>query len=628
MIRVVQRVVDLPDLSAARDLFVDFETTSFDSKTPAFHPYKGHRIAGIAVTVDDEPDAWYVPLRHATHYESLFAQPSNIDDVSGALRWLGDTLTGTGKRWINHNNKFDAHFAHCEGVSFDAQLIDTVQLARVVDKQRKREGYDLKKLSTDWLGVPHDEADEVAWFLRKHRSKDYGDLPIGLASRYAATDVWRNRDLWHEIQRRRYDGDERVWDIETRLTDVLFDMERLGVRLDVRGLEAATEAAHAAMAKCESIVARCGFGGVNLDSTDELHDALVVRRGLPVVGLTLEGDPSFDKHALRKYLELGEVRNDSKLRRMFQALQVYRSRSQFVSLYGEGWLPHVAPDGYLHPSYNANVRTGRMSCRAPNMTQLSKEAKAYILPDEGDWLMSRDYSQVEYRVIAALTEEPAILDAYLADPTTDFHSLVADLCNIDRRPAKTVNFGLGFGMGERRLIATLAAQIGGANAEREASYVFNEYHRRFPRIKLTSDAAEAQATRRAGKRDGAFGYVRTMYGRRRDLQYARFRKRYRKGQPKNECRKAFNTSVQGTAADMLKEALLNLHADPVLREAGLTLRLAIHDDIVSNGPRAAVTDPALQARFERIMCTPRMVDFPVPLLADGGESPVCWADAG
>ena len=119
-----------------------------------------------------------------------------------------------------------------------------------------------------------------------------------------------------------------------------------------------------------------------------------------------------------------------------------------------------------------------------------------------------------------------------------------------------------------------------------------------------------------------------MYGRRRDLQYARFRKRYRKGQPKNECRKAFNTSVQGTAADMLKEALLNLHADPVLREAGLTLRLAIHDDIVSNGPRAAVTDPALQARFERIMCTPQMVDFPVPLLADGGESPVCWADAG
>lgn len=606
----VQAWEDLPRLSDGGTIYIDVETDSSLAKEDKPLPYGRDRIVGYSITDETADQAWYLPVRHSGRDGSLFETAKNLDPAK-AVKWIGARINYADE-WVNHNVKFDAHFIGEELRRFGilspivqrAKLIDTLSLAKLVDMHAKLGGYGLKTLAKEWCGRSVETDETINTYLDGLRRSGqvgrptYADIPIGILSDYAGDDVLHNRALYAEIKRRRYEGDERVWEIERALTGVLYRMERRGVLFDASRSDEQRRESECALAEIEEETER-RFGRVDLGSRDAVDHWIFERLGLPIVSLTDTGSRAVDAMAIQSYIDMSEPGSDAC--RFAKLLHGYREHTQYLGLYAEGWAGLVGDDGRIHTDYNQSVRTGRMSSRSPNMQQLNKRAKRLIVPDDGMSIISRDYSQIEYRIIAHYMGDPEVLRQYRENPATDYHQLVADMVGIGRRPAKNVNFGIAFGMGVGGLIRQLAKNSAGG--EEEAERILDRYHRRFPLLRSILRQAERTAMRR--------GYVRTVYGRRRAL-------------PRDFARKGFNSAVQGSAADIAKEALIRVDASERLADLGAFPVLIVHDEIVTLAPVGAEieTGSALDAE----MVSPS-VKLPVPLYTSGGHSAACWADA-
>jgi len=411
-----------------------------------------------------------------------------------------------------------------------------------------------------------------------------------------------NRRLWGVIQKKRYEGIDRVWDIENRLTKVLYHIEQRGLRIDAERLKKTRIATETNIARIEFEVERLGYK-VDLNSTQSVVRFITQTLGLPVVAETGRGRPSASAEAIVAYQELAIDYTDEAIAKFFDLLGEHRDASQFLALYLRGWSEWVDERNIIRPMYRQTVRSGRMSCGQPNIQQLSTEAKRLIVPAPGNSFLSRDYSQIEYRVIASICRDQNVIDAYRDDPATDFHNLVARMCGIRRKPAKSINFGIAFGMGEPTLIRQLASILGSSEAESQAKQILRNYHSKFPTIRATSSLAESRARSR--------GWIQTLYGRRRALG-------------DGFTHKAFNSAVQGTAADIVKERAFALETDQRLKDAGVKIRAIVHDEFLFEGPTEAIEDPKTKKYIDEIMCNPSL-DIGVPLLVDGGTSEISWA---
>lgn len=583
-------------------LYLDVETVSGTVSRGATLPYMGDRICGVSFTYDNCPDAWYLSIRHKPNDELFGVDTENIE-LPRAVAFIQQLLDRSGQ-WVNHNIKFDAHFLHVEGIQINTKLVDTLTLAKLVDMQSKNYGYGLKPLAKAWCGMEADEQEVVKAELKKRDTKDYGDIPADIMGKYACADVLLNRELWKEIVNRKYEGIDRVWNLEIALTQTLFNIEKRGIIVDTESMAMARETAQTQLAKIENEINSLGYGEVNPSSPTALAVFVTQVLKLPVISVTEKGSVSMNAEAVHGYMELEDVVADKKLSRFFYLVGKYRERSQFVNLYAEGWLSYIDMSERMHPMYKQTVATGRMACAQPNMQQLNKEAKNFIVPAVGNSFLSLDYSQIEYRVIASLTRDENIFEVYEKDPTTDFHSYIAKLCGIDRKPAKTVNFGIAFGMGERSLISSLAESLGREEAEQESANILSTYHRKFPKIKQVATLAMQRARDR--------GWIRTLTGRRRALS-------------SDFTHKAFNTAVQGTAADIAKERLIVVDNDELLKNAGITVRAVVHDEFLLEGPTAAIECPEIREHVEQLMVDTE-VDLGIPLLVDGGISKVSWSE--
>jgi DNA polymerase I len=590
---------EIPD--TIHTLYLDVETVSGTITRGATLPYMGDRVCGIAFTYDKCPDAWYIPVRHKPNDE-LFGKSTPNLDIDRTLEFI-QSLIDRSKQWVNHNIKFDAHFLYVEGVNINTKLVDTLTLAKLVDMQSKNYGYGLKPLAKAWCGMEADEQGVVKTELKKRKTKDYGDVPADIMGKYACTDVLMNRELWKEIVKRKYEDIDKVWELEIELTRTLFNIETRGLIVDTEAMAMARESSQTQLAKIESELNNLGYGEVNPSSPSALAKFVTSVLKLPVISVTEKGSVSMNSEAVHGYMELENVVADKKLSRFFYLIDKYRERSQFVSLYAEGWLSYIDENERMHPMYRQTVATGRMACAQPNMQQLNKEAKGFVVPAVGNSFLSLDYSQIEYRVIASLTRDENIFSVYEEDPSTDFHSYIAELCGIDRKPAKTVNFGIAFGMGERSLISSLAESLGREEAEQESANILSTYHKKFPKIKQVATLA----TQRARSR----GWIRTLAGRRRALD-------------PEFTHKAFNTAVQGTAADIAKERLIAVDKDELLRNAGVTVRAVVHDEFLLEGPTDAIESQDIREHIENIMVS-TTIDLGIPLLVDGGISKVAWS---
>lgn len=617
-----------------KEVFLDVETANFtEGKVPSgndgMYPFKGDRIAGIALTWDDHPEAYYIPIRHSTF--------GNID-LQQTQDWLRDVVK---KDWINHNVVFDATFCAFEGAEFGGRLIDTLTLSKMHDSDRQ--GHGLKALARDWCGYDdQEEVDRVQVYLKGIKSRSFADCPVDIMGEYACLDVFKNRDLYRFLQEYRQ-VDESLWDHEIALTPVLYDMEMVGLRVDPQEVSLDTlKTLHSMITTSERISQITGIEFSN--SNAHLIDILLNQFGLPVVATKIERDsegrkydtgrPTFNKEALALYSVHPEVTKDPLLVELISLIQTYRQESQHKSLFLDAFAGFHDENNMIHPHYNQVVRTGRMSCSRPNAQQQNKRSKSLIHPREGMGFISADYSQIEFRLIGHYTQDPHILDAYEEDPKTDFHQLVADMIHVKRGPGKTLNFGMAYGAGQgtvtRNLVSNddIMAEVGEeVNAmvdagdvaaemrtavfqelcEARAKDLYERYHDTFPGIKSTARQAMRNAKRR--------GFVFNAYGRRRHL-------------PSRAAHKAFNSIIQGCAMDIMKDCMVSLSPryNEKSRELGIHLAANVHDEVLIEVPVDRLEDPEVHDHIRQHLESPS-VKFRVPIITDIGTSLSNWAEA-
>jgi DNA polymerase I-like protein with 3'-5' exonuclease and polymerase domains len=664
---------DLPEAArGARELFLDVETMPGDGDPHRWgnRPYAGDRICGFALTWDDEPRSFYVPIRHQSG--------ANVPLEAG-LAYLRDVV-GSCKNWVNPNVKFDAHFAAVDGALFTGRLTDVQVEAKMIDSDRlMKGGYGLDVLARDICERDiRDKEQAITVYLEQFKRgnkkcKDYSLVPSDRMGEYGCEDVISSRLVHRALVRRRPETIARIWEVENLLTPVLWDMERVGLRVDPTTLEIKQLSIMVELAALEEELHRETGMAVVPSNPGHCYELLVNRYGLPVLAWTDDeenddsGNPSFDSDAITSYLSHPLVATDPKLTRIIRLIQRYRDQNTLLNFFVKPYLrKHV--NGVLRPTYNQIVRTGRLSSKDPNSQQLSLEAKELIIPEEGHAFLSADYSQIEFRIICHYMNDPAAVQAYNENPDTDFHTFVAKMCEIDRDPAKNVNFCMGFGGGKDRVVSMLkgnmqlvgslgdvaarcvdrgwldndfrvflgevsrrdpakysdlvyaSRQLLGANVvdnshrktifdllcQRRGEEVYARYHSTFPGLKRETKAAYLACKAR--------GFAQTVMRRMRHM-------------PEKAAWRAFNSATQGSAADTIKERTIAIapRYNAAVRHAGIDIRAQVHDEELFHGPTEVMSDPATAHALVAVLEDTEF-RFRVPIRSSAAWSDRTWAD--
>ncbi len=387
-------------------------------------------------------------------------------------------------------------------------------------------------------------------------------------------------------------------DIEMPLINVLARMEATGISIDRPYLEALGTELRSQIATLESSIHDHAGEPFNVNSANQLRTILFDRLGLPVLKKTSKGVPSTDASVLKKLAEEHPIVAD---------LLEYREREKLRSTYVDGYLPLIAGDGRIHTSFNQMAAaTGRLSSDNPNLqnipvrSETGMTVRRAFVPEEGWTFVVADYSQIELRIMAHLSHDPGLVDAFArgADVHTATSALVFDVpeeavTTEMRRRAKAINFGLLYGMEAFGLADRLSI------SREEAREHIDTYFERFPKAKGFLDDVVATAKRT--------GYTETMFGRRRyltELRSDNFRVR-QMGE-----RMALNAPIQGTAADIIKIAMLEV--DRLLADREARMLLQIHDELVLEAPAHEVEEvtQAVVAAMEGV------AELVVPLVVD------------
>jgi DNA polymerase-1 len=617
---LIDEASELPDFKGAREIFLDLETRSGTPKRAGGFPWKD-QICGVAITADDHADAYYVPVRHNTFGPSVEIEPFR--------RWLCDLVTGSGD-WINHNVKFDAVFTRREtGAKANRRLVDTLTLAKMLDTDRI--GHSLKALCREWLGLAMEGEEKRIAYLARVKSEDFADCPQSVLGEYACEDVLGNRLLYRHLQRELPEDMQELIKREIQLTSVLHEMEMHGFRVDVQEVKKEQLRTIKLLIDLGTRISQLA-GEEFSNSPQWIYETLVVKYDLPVLAYhDVTGKPTFNKRALAMYEEFPAVRGNKRLLALVRAIRKYRVESQYNGLFLVPFQELRDSEDVIHPFYNQLVRTGRMSCRDPNIQQQNSRSKLLIHPRPGFGFISCDYSQIEFRLIAHYAGDQDVIDAYVNDPDTDFHTLTASLMygvpkegvtKGMRKKAKFINFGVGFGAGKRRVLQMLLGDPAiltevceehpsftqeeiEAECERRAAYIYASYHERMPGIKRVSVEAANVCKRR--------GWVFNAYKRRRHL-------------PLKAVHKAFNSIVQGGAMDIIKDRFVALATDRFLEDASVRIVANVHDEFLFECPLDRLLDASVHERIISICETP-LVRFSVPIRVGLGVSPTSWAGA-
>lgn len=558
-------------LAGATVLTLDTETTGTDPLLAD--------LVGISLT-DREGAAWYIPLRAPAGEPTL--SPETV------RRHLGPLLADSAVAKQGHNLKYDLEILHRAGFAVAGPLFDSMLAEWVLNPASPNLG--LKNLAWARLGV---EMTEITTLIGRGKDQQTMDAaPLEQVVPYACADA----DFSHrlavllaaELEEREQMALFR--DLEMPLIAVLADMESAGVRLDLPYLETLSVELGCRLGDLEQEIYRLAGSEFNLNSTQQLSQVLFERLGLPTRGLRKTKSGHYSTRAdVLEGLQGSHPVVDKVLEQ--------RSLAKLKSTYVDALPQLVNPEtGRVHTSYNqTGTVTGRLSSSNPNLqnipirTEEGRRVRRAFIASEGCWLLGADYSQVELRVMAHVSGDEGLIRAFAQGE--DIHATTAaavygvprDAVTSEmRRVAKAVNFGLIYGQGAYGL----SGQIGVSVAEAEA--FIQRYFARFPRVHAYMDEIERVAARQ--------GYVETLLGRRRYFPELAQGSTAPVGQRQAAFRMAINTPIQGSAADILKQAMLDLHAR--LRAEGLHSRmiLQVHDELVLDVPDAELARVAALVR--------------------------------
>ncbi|MDH7484669.1 MAG: DNA polymerase I [Anaerolineae bacterium] len=579
-------------LQASKLVAFDVETTSTDPMLAD--------LVGLALAWG-EGQAAYIPLGHAG------AEQLPLEVVLARLKPL---LADASMPKAAHNGEYDLTVLARYGVTVQGELFDTMIAEWLLDPASRNLG--LKNLAFARLGA---EMTSISQLIGTgSRQITMAQVPLGKAASYAAADVdmtWRLVGVLRpELEAR---GVLRLFqEVEMPLVPVLVAMQQAGVALDVRYLQQMSKTLAARLVELEKeIHAQVGYP-FNINSTQQLSEALFDRLQLPRQGVpkTSSGHYSTSANVLQGLRGKHPV---------IDLLLEQRELSKLKSTYVDALVELVNPrTGRVHTSYNqTGTVTGRLSSSNPNLqnipirTELGRQIRRAFVAQPGWKLLSADYSQVELRVMAHISQDPGLLAAFRRGE--DIHaSTAAAVLGVPldqvtpemRRIAKGVNFGIMYGQGPYGL-----SQQTGMSQE-EATQFIRTYFATYPKVKEYVDRTRAQARQQ--------GYVETLLGRRRYFPELGLRSKAHNNVRQAAERAAINMPIQGTAADIIKIAMIRLHQ--ALQERGLHSRmiLQVHDELVLEVPNEEL--PAVAPLAKRLMEEAFKLDAPLKVELKVGEN--------
>ena len=540
----------LAELESAGEFAVDLETTGL-------RPVQA-KIVGLSFSIKPN-EGWYLPVGH--RYDGA---PEQLDKAF-VLNKLKPLLEHPDCKKTGHNIKYDQIVFENEGVLLKGIKFDSMLAAYVLDPAKRN--YSMDTLALELLSRKTIHYEDVAGKGAKQIGFD--QVSVEKATEYAAEDADITLQLTRKLETE-LEGDSRKLfeEIELPLIDVLVSMERAGVRLDEQHLAKLSKKLEKDLESLEKEIHKLAGEEFNINSPKQLAVILFEKLELPVVKKTKTGY-STDVKVLEELAPRHPLPE-----KILHYRQMAKLKSTYVDL-----LPQeiYSETGRIHTSYNQTVAaTGRLSSSDPNLqnipirTDLGKEIRKAFIAEEGWELLAADYSQIELRVLAHLSDDPALIKAFKKGE--DIHSRTAAeifdtsleaVKEDDRRIAKAVNFGIVYGLSSFGLSRQLKIP------PKEAKKFIEQYFELYSRVRGFMDATIEQARER--------GYTQTLFNRKRYLPDINSKNRQlREGTE----RIAINSPVQGSAADLIKIAMIGLHR--YFREEKLNSRmiLQVHDELV------------------------------------------------
>ena len=570
--------------------------TALDTETDALEPMQA-RLVGIsfAVREGDRIRAAYLPLGH-----SYAGAPDQLPR-RGTLERLQPWLEAADKPKLGQHLKYDRHVFANEGIALAGVVEDTLLQSYVLESDK---AHDLGALAARHSGLQTLSYDDVTG--KGAARIPFPQVAIEQATSYAAEDADCTLRV-NEALRPRLAAEPRLdtlyRDLELPVAELLFRMERHGVLIDAGLLAKQSEELGRQMLALEQEVHALAGQPFNLNSPKQLAEILFGRQQLPVVKKTPSGTPSTDEEVLEKLAE------DYPLPKK---ILEYRSLAKLKGTYADKLPRMINPaTGRVHTSFGQAVAvTGRLSSNEPNLQNIpirtaeGRRIRAAFIARPGWQIVSADYSQVELRIMAHLSGDPRLLEAFAGGE--DVHRATAaevfgvpaeDVSSEQRRAAKAINFGLIYGMSA----FGLAKQIG---VERSAAQAYmDRYFARYPGVARYMEDTRADAREK--------GYVETVFGRRLWLPEIRSSNAARR---QGAERAAINAPMQGTAADLIKRAMIAVQRWMDARQMQSLLVLQVHDELVLEAPENEVA--VLRTELPRLMGD--VVGLRVPLLVEVG----------
>ncbi len=585
----------LARLAAAPYFAFDTETTSLN--------YIDARIVGVSFAVEPNHAA-YIPLAH-----DYLGAPTQLprDEVLATLKPL---LESESVLKLGHNLKYDKSVLCNHGITLRGIHYDTMLESYVLNSTASR--HDLDSLALKYLSINTIHFEEVAG--KGANQLTFNQVPLETAATYAAEDadvcLQLHQDLWPKIE-----SDQALAAVfatlEMPLLPVLSKIERRGVLIDAEQLRAQSRELGAKLLELESAAHHAAGGEFNIGSPKQIQEILFDKLGLPVIEKTPTGQPSTAESALQVLAENYELP---------RLILEYRGLSKLKSTYTDKLpLDINAATGRIHTSYHQAVAaTGRLSSADPNLQNIPirtaegrRIRQAFIAPP-GQVLVAADYSQIELRIMAHLSGDTRLCaafaegaDIHRATAAEVFGLALATVSDEQRRAAKAINFGLIYGMSA----FGLARQLG---IERAAAQAYVDlYFARYPGVKQYMDTIRARAHEQ--------GYVETVFGRRLYLPEINSRNVQRRQYAE---RTAINAPMQGTAADIIKRAMIEVDRWLDAEHPPVCLTMQVHDELVFEVAHEAVE--ASSQRIRRIMVEAARLS--VPLVVDIGTG-LNWDEA-
>jgi len=542
----------LKKLKAADAFAFDTETTSLD--------YMAARVVGVSFAVKTG-EAAYVPFGH--DYPAAPKQLSE-KDVLGGLKPL---LENAKKAKIGQNLKYDAHVLANHGIHMQGIAEDTMLESYVLDSTQR---HDMDTMALRLLA--HETIHFVDIAGKGVKQLTFNEIDLEQAGPYAAEDADITLQIHHKLSAQ-LKAEKKLMsvyrDIELPLLPVLLKIERTGVKVDVPMLKKQSKQLAKRIVEIEKQAFDVAGESFNLASPKQIQAILFDKQALPVIRKTPKGQPSTAEDVLQ------ELAADYELP---QLILEHRSMSKLRSTYTNKLPEQVnAETGRVHTSYNQTVAaTGRLSSTDPNLQNIpirseeGRRIRQAFIAEKGYCLLAADYSQIELRIMAHLSQDQSLLkafseglDIHKATAAEVFGVTVDEVESDQRRAAKAINFGLIYGMSA----FGLAKQLG--IGRYEAQEYVDLYFARYPGVKAYMDSTREKAHKQ--------GYVETVFGRRLYLPEINSRNGQRRQYAE---RTAINAPMQGTAADIIKRAMIQV--DTALTEKKLDARVVmqVHDELV------------------------------------------------